>query len=310
MNHRGRPRGRPPGRRGSRNTSSNKTTASSRGQATRPTRDPRTRVRTCPSPRTLDRAMTLPEIPESQSPERTDTTLDPSSRISRYQLSTNRAPRYKCGTCGSRNCSCVERLASEPPYQRLARGADIPARELLLAKAPHHPQHEALAVEAQRGKLESAPSIQHIVIIVEKTYASVEPGVVPPLNFTLTAMHATSPSDCPSYRFKEWMSHDRGGLEFTLSAVIPPLPPSMTFGELDTKSDSLEMVRCITAHQLWEKYRVASPPGRRISTHPPMVVTRHFPQRNNIGIAHYAIHVSGELTHHSRARRHPLLPPG
>ena len=54
------------------------------------------------------------------------------------------------------------------------------------------------------------------------------------------------------------MSHDRGGLEFTLSAVIPPLPPCMTFGEMDIKSDSLEMVRCITAHQLWKKYRVAS----------------------------------------------------
>ena len=40
VNHRGRPRGRPPGRRGSRNTPSNKTTASSRGQATRPRRGP------------------------------------------------------------------------------------------------------------------------------------------------------------------------------------------------------------------------------------------------------------------------------
>ena len=56
-------------------------------------------------------------------------------------------------------------------------------------------------------------------------------------------------------------AHDRGGLEFTLSTVIPFLPPSMTFGEWDTNGDSLEMVRCITAHQLCEKYRVASPPG-------------------------------------------------
>ena len=104
------------------------------------------------------------------------------------------------------------------------READIPAREILLARAPHHPQHEVLAVQAPRGELEPTPSIQHIVVIVEKTYASVEPGVVPPLEATLTAMHATSPLDCPNYRFKEWMSHGRGGLEFTLSAVIPPLP--------------------------------------------------------------------------------------
>ena len=98
VNHRGRPQGRPPGRRGSRTTPSNKTTALSRGEATRPRRGPRTRVSTRPPPRTLGRSMTLPEIPESQSPERTDTTLDPSSRVLRYQLRTNRAPRYKCRT--------------------------------------------------------------------------------------------------------------------------------------------------------------------------------------------------------------------
>ena len=30
---------------------------------------------------------------------------------------------------------------------------------------------------------------------------------------TLRAMHNTSPSDCPTYRFKEWTSHDKSGLE-------------------------------------------------------------------------------------------------
>ena len=93
-NRRGRPRGRPPGRGRPRTTPSGKTTASSRGQATRPRRGPRTRVSTRASPRTLDRAMTLPEIPESQSPERPDTTPGPSSQAPRYQLRANRAPRY------------------------------------------------------------------------------------------------------------------------------------------------------------------------------------------------------------------------
>ena len=205
--------------------------------------------------------MTLPGIPENQSPERTDTALDPaldpSSQVPRYQLRANRTPRYKCGTCGSRNCSCVKRLISELPDQQLARGADIPARELSIARAPHHPQHEVLAIQAQQRELEPTPSIQHI--IVEKFYASVEPGVVPPLEITLKAMQATSLSDCPNYRFKEWTEHDQGGLEFTLSAVVSPLPPSITFGKLDAEAGVLEMVRCITAHQLWEKYRVASP---------------------------------------------------
>ena len=85
--------------------------------------------------------------------------------------------------------------------------------------------------------------------------------MVPPLEITLKAMQATSPSDCPNYRFKEWTEHDQGGLEFTLSGVIPPMPPSITFGKMDAEGGGLEMVRCKTAHQLWEKYRVASPPG-------------------------------------------------
>ena len=38
------------------------------------------------------------------------------------------------------------------------------------------------------------------MIIVEKTYFSVEPGVVPPLETTLKAMHGISPRNCPSYR--------------------------------------------------------------------------------------------------------------
>ena len=253
--------------------------------------------------------MTLPEKAESQTPERTDTALGPSSQVTCYQLRANRAPRYKCGTCGSRNCSYVKRLISEPPDQRLARGADIPARELSIARAPHHLTHEVLTIQAQRRELEPTQSIQHIVVIVEKTYASMEPGVVPPLEVTLKAMHATSPSDCPNYRFKEWTQNDRGGLDFTLSAVRPPSPPSMTFGELDAEGGGLEMVRCITAHQLWENYRVASP-RRRTAPHPRMVVTRHLPRRNNVSVAHYAIDVSGKLTHHSGTRRHPLFPLG
>ena len=278
VNRRGRPRGRPLGRGRSRTTPSGKTTSSSRRRTTQSRQGPRTRVSTRAAPRTLDRVMKLPRIPENQSPERTDTALDPSSQVPRYQLRANRTPRYKCGTCGSRKCSCVKLLISEPPDQQLARGAEIPARKLSIARAAHHPQHEILAIRAQRKELEPTPLIHHIVVIVEKTYASLEPGVVPPLEITLKAMQATSPSDCPNYRFKEWTEHDQGGLEVTLSAVIPPLPPSITFGKLDAEGGGLE--------------------------------TRHLPRRNNISVAHYAIDVSGRLTHHSRTQRHPLFPLG
>ena len=261
-NRRGRPRGRPPGRGRPRAIPSSKTTTSSRTQITRSRRGPRTRVSTRAPPRKLDRAMTLPEIPETQSPpENQNSELGPSSQTLRYQLRANRAPRYKCGTCGSRNCSCVNRLACDSPDHRLARGAVIPVRELSMARAPYHPQHEILTVQAQREKVEAPPLVHHLVITVEKTFTSVEREVIPPLEETLRAMHATSPSDCPTYQFKEWTPPHRGGLEFTLHAIIPPLPPSITFGELAKEDSSPEMVRCITAHQLWEKYRIASPPG-------------------------------------------------
>ena len=206
--------------------------------------------------------MTLPEIPETQSPpENRNSEIGPLSQTSRYQLRANRAPRYKCGTCGSCNCTCVKRLACDSPDHRLARGAVIPAREFSMARAPYHPQHEILTVQAQREKVQTPPLVHHLVITVEKTFTSVEREVIPPLEETLRAMHTTSPSDCPTYRFKEWTPPLRSGLEFTLHAIIPPLPPSITFGELAEKDSSPEMVRCITAHQLWEKYGIASPPG-------------------------------------------------
>ena len=170
-------------------------------------------------------------------------------------------PRYKCGTCGSCNCSCVQLVTNEPPDNQLARGAVIPAQDLTIARAPEHPQHKILTIQTRRRELEPPPTVRHIVLTVEKTFASVEPGVVPPLEITLKAMHNTSPSDCPNNRFKEWTQHDGGGLEFTLPAVITHLAPSITFGKMDPEDGRTEMVRCITAHQLWEKFRVASPPG-------------------------------------------------
>ena len=74
-------------------------------------------------------------------------------------------------------------------------------------------------------------------------------------------MHKFSPSNCPTYRFKEWTTHEKGGLEFTQAATIPPLPPSFLFGELDDTCNNPQMIRCITANQLWKKYRTISPPG-------------------------------------------------
>ena len=89
--------------------------------------------------------------------------------------------------------------------------------------------------------------------MVEKTYSSIGPGVVPSLETTLKAMHGTSPTDCPTYRFKKWTWHDRSGLELTLAAVNPPLPPSMEFGKVEPKVTKVAVVRCFTAHKLWQQ---------------------------------------------------------
>ena len=143
----------------------------------------------------------------------------------------------------------------------MARGAAIPDRKLTLARAKNHLQHEILTVRAEQQKPKAPPTIRHKILIIEKTYASTESVLVPPLETTLKEMHKFSPSNCPTYRFKEWTSHEKGGLEFTLAALIPALPPSFWFGELDNTCSNTLMIRCITANQLWNKYHIASPPG-------------------------------------------------
>ena len=47
------------------------------------------------------------------------------------------------------------------------------------------------------------------MITVEKIYSIVEPGVVPPLEAILKAMHETSPTDCTNFRFKKRTWHDK-----------------------------------------------------------------------------------------------------
>ena len=85
--------------------------------------------------------------------------------------------------------------------------------------------------------------------------------MIPPLETTLKAMHETSHTDCPNYRIKKWTWHEKRGLEFTLAALIPPLPPMMVYGNVDSKDANIVMVCFITAHQVWEQNGVTSPPG-------------------------------------------------
>ena len=252
---RGRPRGRPPGRRRGSTTPSSRTLT----RAHRPYTRARGRVRARAQSQTLERAMTLPNIAESISPEQREAEQPTPSQAPPYQLRRNRAPRYRCGTCGSRNCSCVNLVEVKTPDKRLARGVDAPALDLADTEIfEDHMQHTIRSIHA---KDQDVPQVHHVVISIEKTYSSIGPGVVPPLETTLRAMQGTSPSDCPTYRFKEWSCHDKSGLEFTLAAIIPPLPPSMVFGKIEPEDTKVAMVRCITAQKLWQQYGVTSPPG-------------------------------------------------
>ena len=203
--------------------------------------------------------MTLPNIAESTSPEQRQAEQLNPPRAAPYQLRRNRVPRYRCGTCGSRNCSCVNLIKGRPPDQRLARGEDASAPALADTETfEDHAQHTIRSIQAEDQDI---PRVHHIVITIEKTYSSVGPGVIPPMETTLKAMQGTSPSDCPTYRFKEWTWHEKSGLEFTLEAIIPPLPPSMVFGKIEPTDTKVAMVRCITAQKLWQQYGVTSPPG-------------------------------------------------
>ena len=90
---------------------------------------------------------------------------------------------------------------------------------------PEHSQYKVFAIETKRHNI--SPLVHHVVIITETSYASIEPGVIPSLETSMKAMHGTSPSDCPNYRFMEWTQLDQIGLEITLPAAVPPLPPSL-----------------------------------------------------------------------------------
>ena len=145
------------------------------------------------------------------------------------------------------------------PVKRLARGTDAPVPKLIIPEtSDNYSQHELLTIQA---KHQETPLVHHVVTTIEKTYSNVEPRILPPLDTTLKGMHETSPTDCPTYRFKEWTWHDKSGLEFTLAAIIPSLPPSIVLGKVEPEDTKVAMILCITANQIWQQYGVTSPLG-------------------------------------------------
>ena len=168
---RGRPRGRPP-----RTTHARPNTS--------------TRVRRTPSVDTDSSASSAAVTSDQAAP--------PESTNARYGLRRNRIPRYRCGTCGLRDCEC---------------------NYMVHAGFPIKPQGVLLAREQEK----SLPSgtVDRLVIRAEKTYTGLQRSDTPyPVDYILSKMKDSTIAKAPCPRFKEW-TYDLIILEFTLPITVP-----------------------------------------------------------------------------------------
>ena len=155
------------------------------------------------------------------------------SEVPQYQLRSRRQPRYKCGTCGLRDCVCLLAVNENRRVPTGARGVP-PEREENL--------------------------VHRLTVRAEKTYSSLERSGDYPVDTILEKLSSPGVAKAPCPRFKEWTS-DGKGLEFTLATVMPPVPSNIAFGPFNFEREPVQMVRCITADLLGDKYGIHVDPG-------------------------------------------------
>ena len=155
------------------------------------------------------------------------------SEAPRYQLRSKRQPRYKCGTCGLRDCVCL--LAVKENRRVPTGGRGIPPEE-------------------------GEKLVHRLTVRAEKTYSAVERSGNHPVDAILEKLSLPGVEKAPCPRFKEWTS-DEKGLEFTLPTVMPPVPNNIAFGPSNFEREPVQMARCITADLLCDKYGVQMEPG-------------------------------------------------
>ena len=155
------------------------------------------------------------------------------SEAPRYQLRSRRQPRYKCGTCGLRDCVCLLAVKENRRVPIGARGVPPEEREKL---------------------------VHRLTVRAEKTYSAVERSGNHPVDAILEKLSLPGVEKAPCPRFKEWTS-DEKGLEFTLPTVMPPVPNNIAFGPFNFEREPVQMARCITADLLCDKYGVQVEPG-------------------------------------------------
>ena len=148
------------------------------------------------------------------------------SEAPRYQLRSKRQPRYKCGTCGLRDCVCLLAVNENQRVPTGARGVPPERAENL---------------------------VHRVTVRAEKTYSSVERSGDHPVDTILEKLSSPGVAKAPCPRFKEWTS-DGKGLDFTLATVMPPVPSNIAFGPFNFEREPVQMVRYITADLLGDKY--------------------------------------------------------
>ena len=102
-----------------------------------------------------------------------------------YGLRRNRVPRYRCGTCGFRDCTCVMALNKSPT---------IPLGPV---KAPVDPKPQPFI---HNGKL----LVSRVVIRAEKTYTGLERERIFPVDVVLEELSKSKIAEEPCPRFKEY----------------------------------------------------------------------------------------------------------
>ena len=166
--------------------------------------------------------------------------LTEASEAQRYQLRSKRQPRYKCGTCGLRDCVYLLAVNENRRVPIGARGVPLEREENL---------------------------VHRLTVRAEKTYSAVERSGDHPVDTILENLSSPGVAKAPCPRFKEWTS-DGKGLEFTLATVMPPVPSNIAFGPFNFELEPVQIARCITADLLCDKYGVHVEPGRVYSPAP------------------------------------------
>ena len=120
-------------------------------------------------------------------------------------------------------------------------------------KPPVDPKPHPLV---QKGKF----LVSRMVFHAEKSFTGLERDRIFPVDVILEDLSKSRIAEEPCPHFKEWTC-DLRGLEFTLATTVPQVTPNIVFGPFNFEREPIQVVRCITADLLADKYCVNCQPG-------------------------------------------------